>query len=157
MGQEVTRDGWIRENGHQRWGEPSPYGEADRSRYLHQREPIEQGKEVRFLTPEAERIGWLLVIALNTWLTGLDQYSHTWWYHSLESRTGYTSMLSIPMSSGQSPSYVYLIIRSQATFISLLFVVHKDHESADSLGMHPRKYCRSKLLGISMHKLSPAI
>jgi hypothetical protein len=42
-------------------------------------------------------------------------------------------MLSIPMSLGQSPSYIYLIIHSQATFISLLFVVHKDHESADSL------------------------
>jgi hypothetical protein len=49
-----------------RGGEPSPYGEADRSRDLHQREPIEQGKELRFLIPEAERIGWLFVIALIT-------------------------------------------------------------------------------------------
>jgi hypothetical protein len=77
IGQQVTRDGLIREKGHKRWGEPSPYREVDRSRDLHQREPIEQGKELRFLTPEAERIGWSFVIALNTWLTGLDQYSHT--------------------------------------------------------------------------------
>jgi hypothetical protein len=78
IGQQVTRVGLIREKGHQRWGEASPYREADRSKDLHQREPIEQGKELRFLTPEAERIGWLFVIALNTWLTGLDQYSHTY-------------------------------------------------------------------------------
>jgi hypothetical protein len=62
----MTREGSIREKGLQRSGEPSPYGEADRSRDLHQREPIEQGKELRFLTPEAERIGWSFVIALNT-------------------------------------------------------------------------------------------
>jgi hypothetical protein len=43
-GQQVTRVGLIREKGHQSLGEPSPYGEADRSRDLHQREPIEQGK-----------------------------------------------------------------------------------------------------------------
>jgi hypothetical protein len=64
--QQVPRDGLIREKGHQGLGEPSPYREADRSRDLHQREPIEQGKELRFLTPEAERIGPLFVIALNT-------------------------------------------------------------------------------------------
>jgi hypothetical protein len=66
IGQQVIRDGLIREKRHQRLGDPSPYGEADCSRDLHQRELIEQGMELRFLTPEAERIGWLVVIALNT-------------------------------------------------------------------------------------------
>jgi hypothetical protein len=40
--------------------------EKGHQRDLDQREPIEQGKELRFLTPEAEKIGWLFVIALNT-------------------------------------------------------------------------------------------
>jgi hypothetical protein len=53
IGQQVTR-GFIREK------------EANRSRELHQRELIEQGKELKFLTLEAERIGWSFVIALNT-------------------------------------------------------------------------------------------
>jgi acetyl-CoA carboxylase alpha subunit len=44
IGHQVTRDGLIKEKGHQGLGEPSPYREADRLRDLHQRELIEQGK-----------------------------------------------------------------------------------------------------------------
>jgi hypothetical protein len=75
IGQEMTRGHWTKRRGTERWGDPSPCREAVRSKVLQEREPSEQGKNLGSF-PSNRMGGRLIAIALNTWLTGLVQYSH---------------------------------------------------------------------------------